>query len=97
MDVPFSLVLSSNHFWNPGFARDVGLAEAAPLSLDTIFGLLVSLDNIAEILLTFVFVVTFRRDRSGWTTGCADLASLIEIVKTVGPVTRVDSFGRIEG
>jgi hypothetical protein len=90
-------IRSSNHFWNLGFTGDVGLTEAAPFRLNTIFGLFVSLNYVAEIFLTFVFVMTFRRDRPGRTTGRTDLACLIEIIKTVAPVMRIDSFGRLEG
>ena len=86
-----------NQFWYLEFTWDFGLTEPASRDLDTILVLLSLADDGIAVLKTFIFVMTLFRDRSGRTTGCASLASIIEVVKAVGLIMWINFLRRFEG
>jgi hypothetical protein len=69
-----------NQFWNLEFAWDFGLTESASRDGNPVFGLFGPTDDGLAILVTFVFIMTFFRDRSGRTAGRAGLARFVKVV-----------------
>jgi len=79
------------------FTGDPGLTEATSCNRHSVFLIFVPADNSIAVFGTFVLIVTFCRDRPGWTPGCAGSAGYVEVIKAIGEAMGIDLFGSLEG